>query len=180
MQGDELSFTVRRVSEAFDFCRRILSPQIVSVREHPVYLRRAIDYFASVWDIDHAIYRESISDAVITANRLPRWYIMLRGNKIIGCYGLIENDFMVRRDLSPWLCALYIGEDERGRALGSKLLTHGRQEAAKLGFDTVYLCTDHVGYYEKYGWRFIGLSESLWGGMTRVYQIEIGNHVRLR
>jgi N-acetylglutamate synthase-like GNAT family acetyltransferase len=99
---------------------------------------------------------------------------MLKDEKIVGSYGLIENDFMVRKDLFPWLCALYIEESERGKALGSRLLAHGRQEAKTLGFEKLYLCTDHVGYYEKYGWTLFGLEESEWGGKTRVYEIENG------
>jgi len=80
----------------------------------------------------------------------------------------------VRKDLLPWLCALYVEKSERGKSLGSRLLVHGRQEAKTLGFDRLYLCTDHVGYYEKYGWRFHGIEDSEWGGKMRVYEIECG------
>jgi len=149
-------------------------PRIISVREHPEYLNRAVDYFSSKWGIDRKIYEDSISDGIATEKPLPRWYLMLKGDEIIGSYGLIENDFMVRKDLMPWLCALYIEESERGKMLGSRLLAHGQQEACKYGFQKVYLCTDHVGYYEKYGWRFFGMEASEWGSDTRVYEIESG------
>jgi predicted N-acetyltransferase YhbS len=94
---------------------------------------------------------------------------MLKGDEIIGSYGLIENDFMVRKDLTPWLCALYVEESERRRSLCGELLAHGLKEAAKLGFAKVYLCTDHIGYYERYGWNLSGMEESEFGGETRVY-----------
>lgn len=152
--------------------KSVASPRIISIREHPEYLDRAVDYFTSKWGLDRKIYEESISDSITTSNSLPRWYLMFKGDTIVGCFGLIENDFMVRKDLLPWLCALYIEESERGRELGSRLLAYGRQEAGKLGFDKVYLCTDHVGYYEKYGWSFLGMEESEWGDETRVYVIE--------
>lgn len=150
-------------------------PRIISVREHPEYFDRAVDYFASKWGIDRKVYEASISDSLTTQNPLPRWYLMLRGDDIIGSFGLIENDFMVRKDLLPWLCALYVEKSERGKSLGSRLLAYGRQEAEALGFDKLYLCTDHVGYYEKYGWRFFGMEESEWGGRTRVYEIDSGS-----
>ena len=162
-----------------------MSLKIISVREHPAYIDRAVDYFSSKWGIDRKIYEDSISDSITTDKPLPRWYLMLRvtgvepnhlsvhskDDDIIGSYGLIENDFMVRKDLMPWLCGLYVEESERGKQLGSRLLTHGQQEAAKLGFSKIYLCTDHIGYYEKYGWRFFGMEASEWGGNTRVYEI---------
>lgn len=162
-----------------DYCElseiEVASLKIISIREHPEYLDRAVDYFSSKWGIDRKIYEESLSDGITTSNPLPRWYIMLKGDTIVGSFGLIENDFMVRKDLLPWLCALYIEESERGKELGSRLLAHGRQEAGKLGFDRLYLCTEHVGYYEKYGWHFFGLEESEWGGKARVYVIESGS-----
>lgn len=146
--------------------------KIISVRDNPQYYERAVDYFSTKWGIDRKLYEESITDAINTDKALPRWYLMLRGDNIIGSYGLIENDFMVRKDLKPWLCALYVEEDERGKALGAKMLEHGRQESGKLGFDAFYLCTDHVGYYEKYGFTFYGMEESEFGGMTRVYSTD--------
>ena len=146
--------------------------RIISIREYPAYLDRAVDYFSSKWGVDRKIYETSILDGITTENPLPRWYLMLKGDEIIGSYGLIENDFMVRKDLMPWLCALYVEESERGKSLGLGLLTHGQQEAAKLGFPKIYLCTDHTGYYEKYGWQFFGMEASEWGGDTRVYEIE--------
>lgn len=144
---------------------------IINIRENPEYLDHAVDYFSSKWDIDRQIYHDSISDSITIDNPLPRWYLMLDGERIIGSFGLIENDFMVRKDLKPWLCALYIEKSERGKALGSKLLAHGRQQAKTLGFDKVYLCTDIIGYYEKYGWSFFGLEESEFDDKTRVYEI---------
>ena len=151
---------------------RLHKPQIINIREHPEYLDRAVDYFSSKWGIDRQIYHDSISDSITTNSSLPRWYLMLKGDKIIGSFGLIENDFMVRKDLKPWLCALYVEESERCKGLGGKLLAHGQSEAKKLGFDKLYLCTDHVGYYEKYSWQFFGMEESEFGGQTRVYEIE--------
>jgi len=97
---------------------------------------------------------------------------MLRESEIIGAYGLIENDFMVRTDLYPWMCALYVEPTERGKQLGEKLLMHSRTEAAKLGFDKLYLNTDHVGYYEKYDWRYIGDFAHQSGDDARVYEAD--------
>lgn len=142
---------------------------IVNLREHPGYLEAAAAYFSSRWGIDKQIYLASMSDSISTERPIPRWYLMLRDDDIIGGFGLIENDFMVRTDLSPWLCALYIEPCERGQQLGAKLLAHGRSEAASLGFSKVYLNTDHVGYYEKYDWRYLGLFPHQSGENTRVY-----------
>ena len=143
---------------------------IINIREHPQWVELAADYFSSKWKVDRQLYLDSITDSLTTENPVPRWYLMQRGEDIIGCYGLIENDFMVRDDLCPWLCALYIEPAERRQQLGAKLLAHSRREAKKLGYDKVYLNTDHIGYYEKYGWSYIGNFAHQSGDDARVYE----------
>ena len=143
--------------------------QIISVRENHRLLEPAIDYFAARWGIDRRIYEDCITHSLTTDSPLPRWYLMMEQEEIIGGFGLITNDFISRQDLFPWLCALYVEEHYRGRKLGSKLLEHGQTEAGRLGFGTIYLCTDHVGYYEKYGWSFLGNGFHPWGEESRIY-----------
>ena len=147
--------------------------KIINVRECLEWIESAADYFSSIWNIDRQLYLDSMNDSVSTADSVPRWYLLLRGEEIIGGFGLIDNDFMVRTDLCPWLCALHIKPSERGRQCGAKLLGHGRREAAKLGFDKVFLNTDHVGYYEKYDWRYIGDFAHQSGEDTRVYEADV-------
>ena len=147
--------------------------EIINIRQHPQWLDAAADYFASRWNIDRQLYYESIGDSLTTENPVPRWYLLLREEEIIGGFGLIENDFMVGTDLSPWLCALYIEPDERGQKLGASLLDHGVYEAEILGFTKVYLNTDHIGYFEKYFWSYIGDFPHQSGVDARVYEYEI-------
>ena len=90
---------------------------IVNIREHPGWLEKAADYFSARWNIDRQLYVDSMNDSLATGNQTPRWYLMLRGDVIIGGFGLIDNDFMVRTDLRPWLCALYVELAERGGGL---------------------------------------------------------------
>jgi len=146
--------------------------RIIDIREYPEWLDHGANYFSSRWNIKKQLYADSMNDSISTSKPVPRWYLMLCDDKIIGGYGLIENDFMVRTDLCPWLCALYIEPSERGKHFGAQLLEHCRAEAAKLGFEKVYLNTDHVGYYEKYNWRYIGDFAHTSGDDARVYEAD--------
>jgi hypothetical protein len=118
-------------------------PHILAIRENPAYLERAADYFASKWSIGRKIYAGSMTDSLTTSAPTPRWYILVKEAEIIGSFGLLDNGFMARKDLTPWLCALYVEESERGMRLDARLLAHGRREAEKLGFSRAYLCTEH-------------------------------------
>ena len=144
---------------------------IINIRQCREWLERAADYFSSRWQIDRQLYLDSMQDSLTTNEPVPRWYLLVEGEEIVGGYGLIDNDFMVRTDLCPWLCALYVEPAKRGQQLGEKLLEHSRYEAEKLGFEKIYLNTDHVGYYEKYGWYYLGDFAHQSGDNTRVYEI---------
>jgi GNAT superfamily N-acetyltransferase len=144
---------------------------IISIRNCPMYSKRAIDWFASKWGIDRKEYEKSIYDCINKNESLPQWYLAIdEDDQIIGGCGLIQNDFVDRTDLFPYLCALFVEEKARGNALGARLLENVRIDGGRLGFDKLYLCTDHTSYYEKYGWRYIAIGHHPWGDTSRIYE----------
>ncbi len=85
---------------------------------------------------------------------VPEWYLCLCGEKLIGGMGVIENDFHPRKDLAPNVCAVYTEEQWRGKGIAGQLLRFVCRDMKERGFDTLYLLTDHTGFYERYGWEF--------------------------
>ncbi|NNE02883.1 MAG: GNAT family N-acetyltransferase [Eudoraea sp.] len=148
--------------------------RIVSVREQPEFEHRAITYFQNSWkSVLPVIYEDCISHSIHAKNSLPQWYLLEKEGELIGCAGLITNDFISRGDLYPWVCALFIEEKHRGNAYGSLLLEKARKDAKKAGFENVYLCTEHIGYYEKYGFTYIGQGYHPWGEESRIYELAV-------
>ncbi len=149
--------------------------EIISVKKSPEYTNEAIKYFQSKWASENSmnVYDDCIRNCITTSNPLPQWYLLVENNKIIGCAGLITNDFISRMDLYPWVCALYIDEDFRGKEYGSLLLEQAKQDAKESGFSNLYLCTDHIGYYEKYGFKYISIGYHPWGDSSRIYSISL-------
>lgn len=96
-----------------------LKYRIICIRHNPEYAQQAVDWFSSKWNIDHKEYERSMDDCIHNNNRLPQWYLALdEKDEIIGGCGLIDNDFVDRTDLWPYLCALYVEKRARGHALG--------------------------------------------------------------
>ncbi|MCL2563067.1 MAG: GNAT family N-acetyltransferase [Oscillospiraceae bacterium] len=149
---------------------------IINVRDNPAYKEQAIAYIQSKWANrrNKAVYEDCISHSIDAKNPLPIWYLLLDADIIIGCAGLITNDFISRMDLCPWLCALWVDKKYRGQNLGNLLIAQIKEDTAKAGFDTLYLSTDHKGYYEKYGFSYIGDGYHPWGERSRIYGCEVG------
>lgn len=147
---------------------------IISVRENPEYRDKAIAYFQRSWSsVMPVIYEDCITHSILTDNPLPQWYLLEKEGEIIGCAGLITNDFISRMDLYPWVCAIYIEEKYRGNEYGSLLIAKAKEDTKKAGFDNMYLCTDHIGFYEKYGFNYIGQGYHPWGEESRIYKVKV-------
>ncbi|MBB6499187.1 GNAT family N-acetyltransferase [Pedobacter cryoconitis] len=148
--------------------------KIISVREHPAYLDRAIKYLQTCWsEVEPIIYEDCLTHCINAQGDFPQWYLLEEGGEIIGCGGLVPNDFISRMDLYPWVCALYIDEKHRGKALSKLILDKAREDTVKASFDSLYLCTDHIGFYEKYGYEYIGMGYHPWEEESRIYKLDL-------
>lgn len=149
--------------------------EIVSVRERPAFAREFIAYFQKRWasEASKPVYEDCILSCLDSPSPLPQWYLLMDGDHIVGGAGLIANDFISRMDLWPWLCALYIEKEYRGHEYGALLIARAKEDAKKAGFEFLYLCTDHVGYYERYGFEYLAQGYHPWGESSRVYRARV-------
>jgi N-acetylglutamate synthase-like GNAT family acetyltransferase len=65
---------------------------------------------------------------------LPKFYVMLDDNRIVGTYALLRNDLISRQDLYPWFACLFVEPVYRGNKIGSQLLEHAKKQANEKGF----------------------------------------------
>lgn len=128
--------------------------KVIHLREHPEYLQEAIAYFQSKWasPASMKVYEDSLTHSFADTD-LPQWFLLVDNQaaavpSIIGCGGLITNDFISRMDLMPWLCALYVDPHYRRQGGARLLIDTIKQSAATAGFSTLYLCTDLVSFYK--------------------------------
>jgi N-acetylglutamate synthase-like GNAT family acetyltransferase len=148
--------------------------RIISVRETPQHKQKAIQYIQNSWsEVLPIIYEDCITNCINAEQSLPQWYLLEKEDEIIGCAGLITNDFISRMDLYPWLCALFIDEKHRGNKYGNLLIEKSKKDARDFGFNYLNLSTGHIGYYEKYGFQYIGQGYHPWEEESRIYQIKL-------
>ena len=145
--------------------------KVISVRENPENVFEFIKYFQNKWASEEsmAVYEDCIKNCISSKSPLPNWYLLKNDNKIIGCVGLITNDFISRMDLYPWLCALFIEEKYRGNNYGKLLIDRCVEDTKKMGFEALYLSTDHIGYYEHFGFQYMAEGFHPWGESSKIY-----------
>lgn len=146
--------------------------KIVSVKNDPALCEKVKAACAEKWSKVSAVFSKT-ADESVSAEKLPRTWVLLGGESeetVFGFYQLAAHDFLTRFSaLSPFLCTLFVDETRRNLGLGGMLIRHAKYEAAGLGAEKLYLSTDHIGYYEKYGFREIGLDIDAWGRPTKIY-----------
>lgn len=148
--------------------------RIISIRSTPSYKDPAILFFQKNWpSVWPVIYEDCINHSIGAKDKLPQWYLLEKGDELIGCAGLITNDFISRGDLYPWLCALFISEKHRGNRYSELLIEKAKEDTKKFGYEALHLCTDHVGLYEKFGFEYVGQGYHPWEEQSRIYQIEL-------
>lgn len=141
----------------------------ITLRQNPDMMNKAAEWFSSKWGVPKEAYIECMQDYLSQKNEYG-WYLCLDGDKIVGGLGVIENDFHNRKDLSPNVCAVYTEENCRCQGIAGKLLDMVVDDMKSKGITPVYLVTDHIGFYERYGWEFLCMVQG--DGeedMTRMY-----------
>ena len=141
----------------------------ITLRQNPDLMNTAAEWFSSKWGVPKEAYAECMQDYPSHKNEYG-WYLCLDGDRIVSGMGVIENDFHNRKDLSPNVCAVYTEEEYRCQGIAGKLLDMVVDDMKSNGITPIYLVTDHIGFYEKYGWEFLCMVQGDGeDDMTRMY-----------
>ncbi len=143
--------------------------KIFTLRERPELSDRAAEWFHEKWGVPKEAYLECMED-YLSGRTEYGWYLCLDGEKIVGGMGVIENDFHDRKDLAPNVCAVFTEEAYRKQGIAGRLLGLTVEDQRNHGISPLYLVTDHIGFYERYGWEFYCMAQG--DGepeMTRLY-----------
>lgn len=154
---------------------------IYSVKNDPELCEKVKLYCMEKWNKVYECFSEC-ADKSVEADILPQTWVV-KGMKdekdIIGFFQLTEHEQITRfAEISPFVSALYVDERVRGYGCGEFMLNHAKYEAARLNFRKIYIATDHIGYYEKYGFREIGLDIYEWGSPAKLYEADTLSDIR--
>lgn len=146
--------------ESFDY---------ITLRDRAELKNYATEWFHSKWGVPTEAYLACM-EAYLKKETEYGWYLCMRGDRIVGGMGVIENDFHDRKDLAPNVCAVYTEKDYRGKGIAGRLLNMVARDMKSKGITPIYLVTEHTGFYERYGWEFLCMVQGDGeANMTRMY-----------
>lgn len=99
------------------------------------------------------------------SNRFRDWesvFVALDGSKFAGFCTLVKTDCIPDVPYTPYISAMFVDERYRGNRLSEKLISFALEYAGQLGFKKVYLVSNHVNLYEKYGFTKIDEKPAPW------------------
>lgn len=148
--------------------------KILSLYATPQHAQQVTDWIWQAFGTSDS--RDFFASIVATSQRegeLPLTFVAIEGEKLVGTVGLWRCDLISRQDLYPWLAALYIDENQRGRGLGEKLQRHVIEHARALGYSQLYLYSTCKDYYERFGWEYIGDGLDYPNKLVHIYRFSL-------
>jgi len=102
-----------------------------------------------------------------------RVIVALNENDIAGYCTVAKSDCIPDVPYTPYIGYMFVDEKYRGHRLSGKLISYAVSYLKTLGFERVYLVSDHENLYEKYGFKVIDKKIASWGELEKIYMLEI-------
>ena len=125
---------------------------------------RECDWSAAKFLAD--ILEQNTFDSLLGGGQL---LVMADGDKLVGFCTLTQNDCVKDDSLFPWIGFLFVNEAYRGHRYSQDLIERARLIATEQGYSRVYLATDHIGFYEKYGFTYLENRIDIYDEDSRIY-----------
>lgn len=96
--------------------------------------------------------------------------IMTDDEKIVSFCTLTQRDCVDDDTLFPWIGFVFTAPEYRGNRYSGALVEYACDKAKEQGFENVYIATDHIGLYEKYGFTYIESRVDVSNDISRIYR----------
>ena len=100
-------------------------------------------------------YIDEKLEKIKTSDKIIKVIGLFDKDNLIGFISLFKYDGEERNDLTPWYATMYVKKEYRGNNYSKLLNDEILKEAKKLNYKKVYLKSELVNYYEKFGAQYI-------------------------
>ena len=134
-------------------------------KEHWIEEIERSDWRAGAF-LGRLLREDGFFDAVGEESRV---LLLTDGDELISYCTFAEKDDIQPTDLTPWVGFVYTFPEHRGHRYAGLLFDEVMALAKERQVTEVYLSTNHIGLYEKYGWEFFDMMDDMDGEPSRVY-----------
>lgn len=103
--------------------------------------------------------------------------LLTDGDDLISHCTFAERDDIRQTDLTPWVGFVYTFPQYRGHHYAGLLFDEVEHLAKAQGIPAIYLSTNHIGLYEKYGFEYLTVMNDIDGEPSRVYIKRTGKNM---
>ena len=160
-----------------NYINNIEKLRIYNIKDKQEYIEEIANLSKKEWGNTNISPEEYKNSIINTINKIknnlnnPNYckLILLDKNNLVGFISIFEHDADERQDLSPWYATMFVKQEYRGFGY-SKILNNAIiNEARKRGFSKLYLKSNLINYYEKFGATYM---ETLQNG-EKLYYIDL-------
>lgn len=96
-------------------------------------------------------------------------FVAIADGKIVGLASIMKTDYYPLSEIYPWISSVFVTEEYRGHRISEKLIDFANDYAKENGFNRTYIPSEHIGLYEKYGYRYLKDITNYGKGTDRLY-----------
>ena len=131
---------------------------ISDLRQRPEFLDTVADRIWQAWwretghPLDYIAGR--LARENLNAEPIPFALVAHHGPEFLGTSSVIKADLPERPQLTPWVAAVWVEPQARGRGVGAALVDRAALDCFALGVERAYLCArrERAEFYQKLGW----------------------------
>lgn len=137
-------------------------------REHWLSEIKKSDWGATptlVGFLENGTFFEMLDDGVLL--------LLTDGDKLVSFLTFARNDCIDDKSLYPWIGFVFTFPEYRGHRYAGRLIERCEEIAREHSVKNIYICTDHIGLYEKYGFSYLENRVDIYGEDSRIYMKKI-------
>lgn len=137
--------------------------KIYNIKDKEEYLKEVLTLQINKWGKPYQTKEELEERIENKIDKIKKYWnnndycklILLDNDNLVGFISIFPQDGEEELNLSPWYATMYVKEEYRGRGLSKILNDAILKEAKKRGYNRIYLKTELVNYYEKFGATYL-------------------------
>lgn len=114
--------------------------------------------------------------SLMEKNAFTEWesvFAAVLEDKLVGFCTFMKTDYYPENRYSPWISCIFVDEEYRSCRISEKMIETVIAYAKEQGFSKVYIPSDIIGLYEKYGFKKIDELQNYSGDIDNIFAKEI-------